>query len=254
MNKHIVIRCQDGFVNQLRLSLAANFLVSIGEARIAQQEWIVNNHNNIIFNKFFFPLRYIQFIEPQDTVLKTKTIKTQSFSQMVNGFEPKYALKVAYSHLKYKPIPLELFLSYTDKYRIPDCIGVHIRTGCKTALLQQDITRHPPTDEKPIINSLLETNEQIFLATDNSETQKRWINIFGDRLLFYDNILSGKSTFDGVYDRSKVVRYTSDIHTIADFFILQQCKQFIGSNESSFSIMINWLRDNPIDNKIQGIL
>jgi len=254
MNKTILIKCPDGFINQLRLSLAANFLVSIGEAQAAQQEWIINNHNNVRFDKFFFPFRYLYHLQPTDKPINNDPIITQSFSNMVKEFNAKDIIRLAYKKLKYKPMPVQLFESYIKENNINQCIGVHLRTGCKTALLEQDKNRHPPIDEKSIIDTLLSKTESIFLATDNAETQNKWFKIFQDRLHVYQTIHNGKSKFHGPYNRSNVTRYTTDLHTVADFYILQKCKVFIGSNESSFSIMINWLRNNPTDSEIKGIL
>lgn len=256
-NQNIAIACPDGFINQLRLALAANFLVSIGHAKTAQQLWIVNNHNNVSFDKFFFALPYLQFISSETEFINSNNIiNTRSFSSMLGGFEPQKMIRKSFQFLKLKNIFANLVAKFIKQYNIENCIGVHIRTGCKTALLYNTSNRGSPTNDNIIINELFKNynNDKIYLATDNAETQKKWIEIFGDRLIYFNKIEHGTAVFDGLYDRNKVQRFTSDIHTVADFFILQKCRSFYGSNESSFSIMINWLRNNNTDSKVIGIL
>lgn len=248
--KDISIKCPDGFVNQLRLSLAANYLMSIGEARTAKQEWILNNHNIVDYDKFFKRLKYLSFekIEEDDCV------KTTSFNHMVSKYgNPKQILQKSFGYLSLLQIPQKIISDFIEKNDIENCLGVHLRTGCKTALLKQSKDRCLPIPQEYIIDILKSRNEKIYLATDNEETQSKFIDTFKDRIIIFQKLYSGKEEF-GEYDRSKVTRNGTDIHAVADFYILKSCKYFIGSNESSFSIMINWLRDNKEDHELKGTL
>lgn len=256
-NQNIAIACPDGFINQLRLSLAANFLVSIGHAKTAQQLWIINNHNNVCFHKFFFDLPYLQFIDSDvDFINSNNIIHTKSFTHMVSGLDVKKTLRQSFTFLKTQYVFSNMITKFIKQYHISNCIGVHIRTGCKTALLNISNNRGKPTNDNIIIHQLWKNypNHNIYLATDNAETQNKWIEIFGDRLIYFQKIDTGTSIFNGPYDRSKVERFTSDVHTVADFLILQKCHIFYGSNESSLSIMVNLLRNQKADGVLMGTL
>lgn len=245
------IKCPDGFVNQLRLSLAANYLMAIGEVKTAEQEWILNNHNIVDYDKFFNRLKYLSFNKISDE----NAIKTTSFFHLVSKYgDPKLILKKSFSYLSLLNFPSRIISSFFYEKDLQNCIGVHLRTGCKTALLNKSKNRYKPLSQDHVINLLKSSNEKIYLATDNQETQDKFIDIFKNRIIFFQKLNSGKENFEGEYDRSKVARNGTDMHVVADFFILQSCKYFIGSNESSFSIMINWLRDNKNDHEVKGII
>lgn len=224
--------------------------MSIGEARTARQEWVVNNHNIVDYNKFFRKLKYLSF----EKINEENHIKTASFYSMVSKYDdPKKALIRSFKDLNLLDIPQKIINNFVKKNDINDTIGVHLRTGCKTAILKQSKNRVQPIPQEYIIDLLKNRNEKIYLATDNAETQSKFIDIFKDRIIIFQKLISGKEEF-GEYDRSKVTRNGTDVHAVADFFILKSCKYFIGSNESSFSIMINWLRDNKEDHELKGIL
>lgn len=251
----IKIKCQDGFANQLRLSLAANLLVEKNIAKEATQEWILNNHNTVDFLKFFQPLSRVRFSRLLDT--EEDLITTQSFESMTKQINVRSIVDLfneAYNYLKLKRDYETIIKSFIDEFDIQNRIGLHIRTGCKSALLLSDKGRSKPIPHGAIIKFLMTNNKKIFLATDNAETQDKFLNIFQERIVCFEKIHEGKEKFEGVYDKKRVARFTGDIHTVADFYILQSCRHFIGSNESSFSIMINYIRNREMDYEIKGIL
>lgn len=56
-------------------------------------------------------------------------------------------------------------------------------------------------------------------------------------------ILNGAEQFPyQVYDRDKVERFTDAKHCVMDFLILKHCKVFVGSNDSSFSLLLFYWR------------
>ncbi len=246
----LLIKCPDGFVNQLRLTLAADFLLSIGEARTATQQWILNNHNIVDYDKYFRRMNHLSFEQIDDL----KAIKTTSFCSLVSKYGcPKKILRISYNNLYLLPCFEKIVEKFQQKIN-DDVIGVHLRTGCKSALLKTDNRRYQPIRQESIIQALRNTNKKIYLATDNEETQNKFIDIFKNRIIAFEKIIGGKENFDGEYEPSRVHRYGTDLHVVVDFMILQKCKYFIGSNESSFSIMINWLRNNSLDYMVKGIL
>jgi hypothetical protein len=254
-NNVIKIRCPDGFANQLRLALAANLLVEKKIAKKAVQEWILNNHNVVDFQKFFDPLPKVIFSKLLDT--EEDLITTQSFEFMTRQINIRSIVDLfneAYGYLKLKSDYEVIIKNFIDKFDIKNRIGLHIRTGCKSALLLSEKRRSKPIPHGAIIKFLMTNNKKIFLATDNAETQDKFLNIFQERIVFFEKIHGGQEKFEGAYDKKKVARFTGDMHTIADFYILQSCRHFIGSNESSFSIMINYIRNRELDYQIKGIL
>lgn len=261
MNQHIKIKCPDGFANQIRLALAANYLVSIGEAKTAQQEWVVNKDNIVNYDKFFKPLPFVKFGKVDDDA---SVISTQSFCRMIkhiniNQQKHENILKTSFRYLHLKEFVSKIIENFVRENNISDSIGVHVRTGCKTALLNRDPNRNTPTDHNIIIDQLLKQDRTIFLATDNKETQDTWKSTFGNRLIVFQDIVSGQEYFDANSSMVNgrfvdIKRHTSDLHVIADMFILLKCYSFIGSNESSFSIMINWLRQTGCDKNLLGYL
>jgi len=250
---NIYIECPDGFVNQLRLSLAANYLVSHKIAKEAKQKWILNNHNTVDYNKYFYQLKNVQMV---DHIKNDNSIKTQSFTGMLHEINNNKiaAFRESYKDLKVKENFSQIVDDFVNTNDISNTIGIHIRTGCKTALLLTDKNRKQPINQNSLINQLLYEDLKIFLATDNQETQNKWKSVFGSRLICFAPIMSGDEMFFPPYDRDLVKRHTSDDHTVADFLILQRCKKFIGSNESSFSLAIKWIRNNYIDHNIGGVL
>lgn len=251
----IKIRCADGFANQLRLTLAANLLVEKKMEKEAVQEWILNNHNVVDFLKFFYPLPNVRFSKLSDT--EENLIKTHSFESMTRRTGASSIIDLfneAYSYLKLKSNHEEIIKNFIDEFDIKSRIGLHVRTGCKSALLLSEKGRSKPIPHGAIIKFLMTNDKKIFLATDNAETQDKFLNIFQERIVFFEKIHEGKEKFEGSYDKKRVARFTGDMHTVADFYILQSCRHFIGSNESSFSIMINYIRNRELDYQIKGIL
>jgi len=257
MNKILTIKCPYGFANQLRLLLGANFLVKEKIFDIAFQDWIINNHNIVNFNDFFEPLPNVFIKKIQD---KHVIVSNSSYTLLVKklclkkNYSIGQSLQASFLDLHLKNIYSNIINDYIDKFNIKNTIGIHVRTGCKTALLSISPQRDKPISQDLLINILKNTDDFIYLATDNAETQDKFLNIFKDRILFFEKLIDGNEKFEGKYTEEKVKRFTSDLSVIADFYILQKCKVFLGSNESTFSLIIKYLRDNPYDYKIIGKL
>jgi hypothetical protein len=257
MYKFVTIKCPYGFGNQLRLLLVANHLVKEKILHIAMQDWVVNNHNIVNFDNFFNPLPNVLMKKIQDkNVMLTNSSYTSLLkrSRLEKRYSVKKSLQLSFSDLSLKDTYLNIINNYIYKFNIPNAIGVHIRTGCKTALLNENPDREKPIPQDMLIEILKNTDDYIYLATDNAETQDKFLNIFKDRILFFEKLTEGNEKFEGKYTEEKVKRFTSDLSVIADFYILQKCKLFLGSNESTFSLMIHYLRDNPLDYPIHGKL
>lgn len=251
---NLYIKCPDGFINQIRLSLAANILVKNRVFQEAKQEWVINNHNLVEFEKFFNELPFLKFDKVDNDYIATESFESLTRSLYNSKESFLKVLKESYSFLILKDNFKKLFYTFSQLYDLKNCIGVHARTGCKTALLDLDETRYKPLNQNEIIDYLKTKKNKIYLATDNKETQDKFLNIFKDRIIYFEKINQGEENFGVKYDRNLVKRYTGDLHVVADFYLLQECKQFIGSNESSFSILIKYIRENQEDFPVKGIL
>jgi len=256
MNKILTIKCPDGFGNQLRLLIAANLLVKEQVFEKAIQECVINNHNIVNFVDFFEPLNNVIFESLND---KKILLTSASYTILIKNFCKKKdciseSFRESFNDLILKDPFRSTIDKYINQYNINNCIGVHLRTGCKNALLSSDPKRHQPISHEIIIDILKKTTRPIYLATDNGETQDKFLNIFKNRILFFEKINDGKEKYEGAYDREKVKRFTSPFSVVADFYILKECNYFIGSNESSFSLIIKTLRNNPDDYIIHGKL
>lgn len=258
--KNLAVRSVNGFVNQLRHSLFFNYIIKNKIINSATQYWTISNQNNVSFSNFFEDLCCLPIIENHMMCVTDSDdfdFKNETFSFLANKFtnqDGKEVLKKSFEELSLKEHYKNKINSYIENNNIKNSIGVHLRTTCKNALLKNNkASRFQPKKIEEVIKKLKETDSQIYLATDNQETQDKMIDLFGNRIIYYEKIKNGKEKFEGVYEKSKIKRYTSATHTIFDFYILQECETFIGSNESTFSIMINWIRDKK-DKSLLGSL
>jgi hypothetical protein len=73
---------------------------------------------------------------------------------------------------------------------------------------------------------------KIYIATDNKDTQDIFINKYNDRLIIKKII------------PSKNLRQTSVQDAVVDIYICAGAKYFMGSIGSSFTDLINYIREN----------
>lgn len=255
------IKSTNGFANQFRHSLFFNYALKNSILKNATQYWTITNHNNVSFCKFFKKPCCLNIIENHMMCvheIEKFDYENEPFSFLAKKYTNEKSFEICKKSFK----DFELKDEYKFKIQefikenaIENSIGLHLRTTCKTALLKENKnSRFQPKDIQHIIKKIKETDKKVYLATDNKETQDKMINLFGNKIIFYKKIESGEENFEGKYDKSKVKRNTTDLHTIFDFYALQRCSSFIGSNESTFSIMIKWIRNNATDDPISGSL
>ena len=257
----IKVKSTNGFINQLRYSLFFNYAIKKNILKNVLQYWTITNENNISFSKFFNDPCCLKLIENHMMCCDSSKEKysNETFSFLTNRYMPgqnkELILKEAFKDFELKKEYKEKIKNFIKENEINNAIGVHLRTTCKTALLKiNKKTRFQPKKIEDVLNKLKYNNNKIYLATDNKETQDKMINLFGDRILFYEKIKKGKEKFTEEYKKEKIIRNTSDLHTIFDFYVLKECCDFIGSNESTFSIMINYLRNGSKDKELLGSL
>lgn len=93
---------------------------------------------------------------------------------------------------------------------------------------------------------------KIFVATDNKETQDLFIKEHPVATV-YKPITGGNEKFPlSTYDCQYVERFTDGHHCVMDFLILKHCRVFIGSHESSFSLLLFYWRCSEEDYFVFG--
>jgi len=260
INRNVVVRCSEGVGNQLRLFLAGTYLVKNGFINSFTQEWVLNNHNNVNFCDFFVVPIGVEVTNTYHQIPKCETITESTFRQMIQQYAPHIPWKVAilesFKYLHVKPCINDYIETFVANNNINNSVGIHARRTCKTAFLNNgsNTNRVLPITNK-LITEICNNHSNIFLATDNRETQEYFKNNINSHVVVAANIPSGheKHCYD-IYSNEQVHRYTTDTHTIFDFLILKQCKMFVGSNESSFSLLVYYWRNNTLDYYIHGKL
>jgi hypothetical protein len=247
-NKHktdLHVYCPDGFANQLRLLLAGSFLRLSGSINSYTQEWVLNNHNNVNFLDYFIPLPKVTLgkldVEERDKITSTTfQMMIKTFTQ--NLYDYKTAFDIVIKYLLPLPETDRKVAEFADCYDLSNTLGIHVRRSCKLALLNDAHNRQTGILTNLEILRICERYKNIYLATDNRETQDFFKAALGDKLIYYQPIQEGCEKFVGEYDRNLVERFTTPLHTIMDFLILQRCGVFLGTNESFFSILIYYIR------------
>jgi hypothetical protein len=118
---------------------------------------------------------------------------------------------------------------FNNKNKINKCVGVHIRKG-------DFIVKGGPgdfsIDERFIkrMREILNKNkkQKFFLCTDSDDTQKKFKDIFGDRIIIFP-----KTNFD----RTEVI-FTQE--GLIDLLLLSKTKHILGTYGSTFTEMAWW--------------
>jgi hypothetical protein len=260
----IFVEIDSGFVNQLRVMLAGSYLVQANLITSFTQKWVLSNQNNVNFLTYFEPLPCVKYVLEKEKPTEQHTIINEpiNFTTLVSQYFPKSdSFTNMSTHisraLKYLQPLCDIenrAKDYIKKNEINKSFGIHVRRTCKTAFLEIVENRSPQITNDNFL-SYTKNQTNIFLATDNNETQQ-WFyeNIESKKLKKVSDIYTGEELFPGVFDTTKIQRHTTGLHTVLDLLVLKACKTFLGSNESSFSLLVyNW-RKNSNDFHIFGNL
>jgi hypothetical protein len=115
------------------------------------------------------------------------------------------------------------------------CIAMHVRQGDAQndargeMSVDRSLKRHVDCAHHLGIH---QGANNIFLATDNKETQDKFIKLYGDRLIC-NPIINNNN-----------LRQTSIQDAVVDMYVCSYAKEFEGTIGSSFSDTINYLRKN----------
>lgn len=247
-DKHIKVHCPNGFANQLRLLLAGAFLSRNKYIESYTQEWVLNNHNNVDFLDYFKPLDGVQFTQ----VDKQRAINSTTFQMMIKTYTKNTVAPIeALQEIKNQLQPKETIKKHLDYFlkdkSLDNYVGVHVRRTCKLSFLNLEESKYRTVVKlasNEEVYQKIKNYKNIFLATDNQETQNWFKDKLKDNILIYSTILSGQEVSELPYTRNAVVRHTLPLHTVMDFLILLQTGIFLGTDESSFSSLIKNIRNN----------
>jgi hypothetical protein len=234
----VFVKCKSGFCNQLRLMLAGSFLVTNGFINSYTQEWLLSNENNVDYLGYFNSLPGVTLapITEGKSVSFNNVIHTTGFSAMINFYTSKsVSAAEAISEVSSKLIPKDTAWNLISGYDVSEALGVHLRRTDKTKdLCKEILSEH----ERQIMEESFKY-KKVYLATDNFKSQQKYKKLLGEKLIMYSNITE--------YRIFNSIRYTQSEHTIADFMILQKCQKFIGTDKSSFSTLIKYMRKSSFD-------
>lgn len=238
--RNVFVKCRSGFCNQLRLMLAGSFLVTNGFIDSYNQEWILNEQNNVDFLSYFEPLPGVTLtqVEEGERVSFNNVIHTTGFTGMINLFTNQtVSPAAAILQISSKLVPKFKVREIVSKYNLSNALGIHVRRTDKALLYSEETVTQ--LDEQLVKDC--EYYDRVYLATDNPQTQDLFKKRLGEKLLFHSDI--SKSTLGGS------IRHTTADHTVGDFMLLQQCQKFVGTDMSSFSTLIKYIRNTSQDRK-----
>ena len=252
--QHIYAKCNDGFCNQFRMLLAGEFLARESLVQTYTQEWTTTNHNNVNFLDFFEPPKYIQLKNLPQTKVNWSD---GSFAGMTGKYIEKNGQKWAknlrdtFSTLNLKPSVKQKVDAYLQSINTHNFVGVHVRRTCKLGVNKEFYRTSVLLTNEQYLDILRDYNLNVYLATDNKESQMYFKQHLKKRYFAFKDIKKGlEKHCSEEYTRKNVVRFTTPLHTIIDFYALLNCKRFIGTESSSFSALIYHLRNNANDFKI----
>ncbi len=111
-------------------------------------------------------------------------------------------------------------------------IAVHMRRTDHVALAQRHDQYTPDSDFHAFIDANLREDEFLYLATDNAETQRTMIGRYGDRVVVHG----------AIQEKPGELRHTSVEDAVVDVFVCARARRFQPSGYSSFSDLIEALR------------
>jgi len=253
--EEINIRCFDGFVNQLRLYLASLYISKHNFVNKATQQWIINNHNNINFLDYFEPNNNVKLQDISRNISYNNIINTTTFKQIIKLFTQdkinwRDALNESLNELVVKEYTLNVINKFIVTNNINNALGIHLRGTDKISFLGQEYLGIT----KETLLTISEKYDKVFLATDNKDTQDLFKEYLKDKLIIFCDINEDTQVESITYLHRKTKRYTTPLHTIADFLILKNCKVFCGTYKSTFSSLLYLWRNNNDDIFLKGNL
>ena len=210
------------------------------------------------------PVDFLELFKPCD---RLRLISNTQFSELVrHKAVPVVGAAVKLSHTGrpnqldrllqslFSPIPeiegeIERFAAAAE---VATCIGLHVRRTDHVNVAKshkRGLTSDEDFDAFVAARRLEAPTQRFFLATDNAQTQQRFVDRWGEAVIvFYRRIgadagTAGSQGSHGLQeavdlqrqDGGKARRHTSMVHAVVDLWLLSRCRELYGSNASSYT-------------------
>jgi hypothetical protein len=216
-----------GLCNRLRL-IAEYRHLSDTKNKNMEMFWVKSVQCNALFKDLFNPIPNIKF-----TYLKynkkgrQRSLRPENTATKLNLFPHSHKIKNK-NHLIFKPVDDIMEEIESEQKGIgEDYISCHIRRT-DIITIQKKYNKEPPSDEMFIDFIERYPDKKIYLATDERDTQKKFIDIFGDRI-YHSCIVGGNG------HKRQPYRTTSIKDAVKDIFLCIGAIDFMGTVCSSFS-------------------
>lgn len=224
LDPYITVFARDGLNNKIRVMLAYLYVANVENKKL-RIIWIKDDQCPDNFNNLFEPINNIEFIYTEEI--------PNDFIDYNTGWtsDNRYLKNNYYKYLK----PVESIQNDIDNIKNllkNDYISCHIRRTDIVTLQNyfgSNFSMNLDTEYITFIDQFPK-NLNIYIATDNQDTQQKFIDIYGDRII-YKKI-----------DKTNNLRQTSLQDAVKDMYVCAGAKYFMGSPWSSFTDSINEIR------------
>ena len=215
-----------GLCNRLRVLLSYKYEYHNKKINVY---WIVKPECPGFFLDYFEPIENVEFFHsiPKDVKILKEHITCKGSKPYINSVNNEEILKCIFSNLVLKQglqdkINKIIKDNYNDKY-----ISCHIRRTDHLKAFEKDNR----TCDNDFINFLKKNKGNIYIATDNLDTQKIFYEKFKERIPYIKFI-----------EKSDKLRQTSIEDSIIDLYICASSNKFMGTYYSSYSGFIKRLQ------------
>ena len=227
MNNYYAIIPEGGLCNKIRVLLCHYDIAN----KLNKKFIVIWNNDRYcdgLFLDYYQPLENTTFIKNNN---KDYTITYKGCSADIK--------KCNYNLLNLKPNIKQNINNILNKYN--KFISIHIRRTDHVELAKK---KNLYTDDDFFIKFINENSDyDIYLATDNRETQDKFYNLYKNKIKYIKFI----DTMDEINkrpkkDNSDKTRHTSLLDSIIDLYMCVNSEKFMGTKYSSFSETINQMR------------
>jgi hypothetical protein len=213
---YITVYARSGLSNKLRVILSYLYRAN-KEGKKLKVIWTIDDECPEVYNKLFEPIDNLE-------VISTKT-EYDYYTWDEDNHDYRY--NNYYKLLK--PLPnIQNIINIYKNELLNNYIACHIR---RTDSLTHVVHIQKSDIEYMEFIDSLDPTMKIYIATDNKDTQDVFFNKYNDRIIMKQIIPSDN------------LRQTSVQDAVVDIYICAGAKYFMGSQGSSFTNIINYLKE-----------